>query len=152
MTKTPWNKNKAVGQKKGFTVEEVELIRRCLIASNKTMELALLNVALDTHLKAKSITVLKVSNIMDYKGNIFDHILNRQITSETKEWLFKWINEAGKHQGDWLFNPRLKGGGYKTTTLTRSTYANIIKEWCVKYLEIDPKNYSTESLRNSKFK
>jgi len=162
MTKTPWNKNIAVGQKKGFTVEEVELIRRCLIARNKTMELALLNVALDTLLRSSDLTKLKVSDVMDYKGEIKSHVNLKQqktrhshlvaLSPNSKEWLYKWIKESNKHQDSWLFNPRIKGGKFKNTHIGRETYAAVVKDWCKNYLNIDPKDYSTHSLRRTRAK
>lgn len=160
MTKTPWNKGKAVGKKKGFEIEQIELIRKCLIARDKTMELALLNVALDTMLRSSDLTKLKVGDVMDCYGQIKSHVnLKQQKTKHShlvalspisKEWLSKWISEGAKRAEDYLFNPRIKGGGYKNSSLSRHSYASIIKGWCKDYLCIDPKDHSTHSLRRTR--
>lgn len=159
MTKTSWNKGKSVGQKKGFTPRQIEMIREFLINQNKTMELALFNLGIDTMLRYSDVSKLKVEDVIDWKGNIKDEINLKQkktsqshlvlLSDQTKKSVKNWINEANKFEEDYLFTGKKRNGKPRRDKLSHTTYSKMVKEWA-KYLHLDPKDYSTHSLRRTR--
>jgi integrase len=160
MTKTPWNKNKSVGQKKPFTPRQIEMLREFLVNGNKTMELTLLNTGISTMLRASDLLKLRVGDVLDWKGNIKEEINIKQkktstshvvaLSESTQESLKKWIDESKKYEDDYLFTAKHSTSKkFNTKPMDRVTYANIIKRWC-KLLHLDPGNYSTHSLRRTR--
>ncbi len=60
---TPWNKGKLTGQKPPLKLNEVWAIRIRLQISNKTRDLALFNLALDSKLRSCNLVKIKVSDV-----------------------------------------------------------------------------------------
>ena len=60
---TAWNKDKRVGQKKAFKLEEIWRIRIRLEIENKLEQLVLFNLAIDSKLRACDLINLKVRDI-----------------------------------------------------------------------------------------
>ncbi len=159
MTKTPWNKNKSVGQKKAFTPRQLEMIREFLTNKGKTMQLALLNIGIDTMLRYSDVSKLKVEDVMDWKGNIKDEINLKQkktsnshlvmLSSQTKKSVKKWINESKKFEDDYLFSGNTRLGKQRRDKLSRTTYTRFIKEWA-EYLHLDPRDYASHTLRRTR--
>ena len=75
---TPWNKGKAVGQKTPFTPEQVHIIRHLLHAEGRLRDLALLNTAIDTLLRASDLLALKVEDVTDHHGAVVEECTVRQ--------------------------------------------------------------------------
>lgn len=159
MTRTPWNKNKSVGQKKGFTPRQLEMIREFLINQNKIMELALLNIGVDTMLRYSDVSKLKVEDVLDWKGNVKDEINLKQkktnhshlvSLSENSKWALKrWIKDSKKFEDDYLFSGNTKTGNQRREKLSRTTYTKYIKEWA-QYLHLNPQDYASHSLRRTR--
>jgi len=61
--RTPWNKGKLTGQKPPLKLNEVWAIRIRLQIANKTRDLALFNLALDSKLRSCDLVKLKVSDV-----------------------------------------------------------------------------------------
>ncbi len=59
----PWNKGKLVGQKRPLKLKEIWAIRVRLQLTQKTRELALFNLAIDSKLRACDLIRLRVSDI-----------------------------------------------------------------------------------------
>ena len=62
-THQPWNKGKLVGQKAPLRVRDIWAIRIRLQLAEKTRDLALFNLAIDSKLRACDLTKLRVRDI-----------------------------------------------------------------------------------------
>jgi integrase len=74
----PWNKGKSVGQKRPFTLEQVQLIKRTLDADGNLRDLALFSTAIDTMLRSVDVLRLTVEDVIDDAGHVVDEITIRQ--------------------------------------------------------------------------
>jgi len=157
--KTPWNRNKAVGQKKGFSIKQIEIIRELLKNKKKTMELVLLNIGIDTMLRYSDISQLKISDVLDNKGEIKKEIKLIQkktgnfhlvlLSENTRETIKLWLQESKKNMQDYIFTGKTKSQNFRKDKLSRITYAKIIKNWA-SYLQLNQEEYSTHTLRRSR--
>lgn len=113
----PWNKGKLSGQKRPFKLQEIWAIRIRLQIQERTRELALFNLAIDSKLRACDLMALKLTDIAQ-AGRVQARALVVQkktgrpvqfeITDQTRESLEKWIVNAKLRPGDHLFPSRLK--------------------------------------------
>lgn len=151
---TPWNKNKSVGQKKPLSPKQVRLLKDILKSRNRVRDLALFSLGIDTMLRAGDLLSLLVEDVMNHKEAIKDEVVMKQqktkaphivlISDETKGYLQDWIRVSKKYEDDFLFTGK-KGD----SPLTVRWYRNLVKEW-VALLGLDPKQYSTHSLRRTR--
>ena len=99
----PWNKGRLIGQKRPLKLQEIWAIRIRLELGEKTRDLALFNLAIDSKLRGCDLLSLKVSDVM--QG---DRIRSRtqitqrktqgsvqfEITEQTRKSLEIWIAEG----------------------------------------------------------
>jgi integrase len=150
----PWNKGKSVGQKRPFTPEQVQLIKRTLDADANLRDLALFSTAIDTMLRSIDLLRLTVEDVTDDVGHLVDEItIRQQKTGECgrhlrlyPKVLGRWIIESKKLPEDYLFT-RLKGD--KRKSLTRDHYRELVKRWA-RIARADPRAFGTHSLRRTK--
>jgi integrase len=152
----PWNKGKSVGQKRPFTPEQVQLIKRTLDANGNLRDLALFSTAIDTMLRSVDVLRLTVEDVTDDAGHVVDEITIRQqktgeanvvgFSDYTRKVLGRWIIESKKLPEDCLFT-RMKGD--KRKPLTRDHYRELVKHWA-RIARADPRAFSTHSLRRTK--
>lgn len=153
----PWNKGKAVGQMIPFDPEQAQVIRSILSAENNLRDLALFNVGLDTMLRASDLLKLTVADVTDHEGSVVAEVTLRQkktghghvvaLGPESRETLLDWITVSEKRPEDPIFTSI---GNRKTgRAISREQYANLVKKWAA-YVRLDPKRYSTHSVRRSK--
>jgi integrase len=152
----PWNKGKSVGQKRPFTPEQVQLIKRTLDADGSLRDLALFSTAIDTMLRSIDLLRLTVEDVTDDVGHVVDEITIRQqktgeanvvgVSDYARKVLGRWIIESKKLPEDYLFT-RLKGDRRKP--LTRDHYRELVKRWA-RIARADPRAFSTHSLRRTK--
>jgi site-specific recombinase XerD len=150
----PWNKGKAVGQKAPFTPEQVHIIRHFLHAEGHLRDLALLNTAIDTLLRASDLLRLKVEDVTDHHGAVVEECTVRQhktqaaqtvlLLEHSRQALAQWIAASSKQPWHYLFTAQ-----GKTTPISRVQYSKLIKKWAT-YARLDPRKYSTHSLRRTK--
>jgi integrase len=155
MTKQPWNKNKSVGQKKPFTPRQIEMLKEFLGNAGKVKELALFSLGIDSMLRCSDLLKLKVEDVSDFKGKIKSTIQLRQkktsqghqvrIGKSTIKALENLIKKEKKFEDDYLFTTER----YPRKAMGRVYYSGLIKEWC-KYLHLDPRDYSTHSIRRTR--
>lgn len=149
----PWNKNKSVGQKKPFTENQVERIKKIMLANDDLAGLAMFSCALDSMLRSSDITKLKVGDILDFQENVKSQITLKQqktgaphrirISKETIEYVENYLATAKKSNENYLFT-----AGKKATPMTRKTYARRVKKWA-SMLGLDYREYATHSCRRS---
>ena len=156
VSKPPWNKAKTVGQKAALTAEQVGLIRKLLEAEGNLRDLALFNTAVDTMLRASDLLALSVQDVTDHLGQVVEEVTLRQqktgaghvvaLSKHSRTALQAWIAARHKQPGDFLFTG-LSHGRYRA--LSRVQYSQLVKKW-VAYARLNPRHYSTHSLRRTK--
>lgn len=156
-TKTkPWNKNKSVGQKKPFSVDQVETIRRILETKKNLRDIALFNVAIDSMLRSVDLLALTVGDVVDHDGNVVVEFNVKQrktlkgvrvfLSDHARESIEKWIKKSKKIRNDFLFSGTRRS---KDKAITREAYRKLVKRW-IADAYLDPSLYSTHSLRRTK--
>ncbi|MGI2228278.1 tyrosine-type recombinase/integrase [Shewanella frigidimarina] len=149
------NRGQRSGVKKPFRLEEIWRIRTRLEIESNLMQLALLNLAIDSNkLRASDLLPLKVCDIasQDRIFNRVKHIQQKtdievqfEITSRTQQSLIKWILLASLSASDFVFpSPRLK-----QQSISYSYYRYIVRKWASD-LGLDPNLYGTHSMRRTK--
>lgn len=150
----PWNKGRLTGQKKPLHLQEIWKIRIRLEIENRTRELALFNLAIDSKLRGCDLVRLKVGDIAN--GN---NILRRstvvqrktgkpvtfEITQSTRQSLGKWIRKAGLTHSAYLFKSRNR----QSKHLSTRQYMRIVKGW-IQSIGLEPEDYGTHSMRRTK--
>ena len=137
------------GQKKPFTALNVQMLETLLssdIADTSVRDCALLRVAIDTALRSSDILALTVDDVT-HDGVVKDELILQQtktkrtvrcaIMPRTKIALGRWIATSGYAGCNRLF------------PFTSQRYRQIIKGWA-RMLRLDPRAYSTHSMRRSK--
>ena len=150
----PWNKGKLVGQKSPFKLKDLWNIRVRLQLAQRTRELALFELGIDSKLRACDLVALRVRDIshgdrVAARAIVMQHKTNRpvqfEITPATREALNTWIRKAGLRSEDHLFPSRL----HESEHLSTRQYARIVDSW-VDEIGLDSANYGTHSMRRTK--
>ena len=150
----PWNRGKLSGQKRPLKLQEIWAIRIRLQLQDRTRELALFNLAIDSKLRACDLMALTVADIAQ-GGRVQSRALVLQqktgrpvqfeITNQTRQSLENWIAEQELRPPDYLFPSRVR----RSSHLSRRQYARIVNHW-VSEIGLDPSLYGTHSLRRTK--
>ncbi|MDH4654884.1 hypothetical protein [Pseudomonas sp. BN606] len=112
----PWNKGKLVGQKAPLRLRDIWAIRVRLQLAEKTRDLALFNLAIDSKLRACDLTKLRVRDVAHG-----DHVSSRaivmqqktqrpeqfEITEQSRTALEAWMHQAQLRSEDCLFPSRV---------------------------------------------
>ncbi|HEN8711925.1 TPA: tyrosine-type recombinase/integrase [Pseudomonas putida] len=153
-THRPWNKGKLVGQKAPLRLRDIWAIRVRLQIAEKSRDLALFNLAIDSKLRACDLTKLRVRDVahgehvssraivMQQKTH---HPVQFEITEQTRMALEALMHQAHLRSEDCLFPSRLHGSDHLSTR----QYARIVKAW-VTAIGLDPALYGTQTLRRTK--
>ncbi len=153
-TPIPWNKGKLSGQKRPLKLQQIWAIRIRLQLRERTRELALFNLAIDSKLRACDLMALTVADIaqggrIQSRALVVQHKTGRpvqfEITDQTRQSLENWIAEQELRSRDYLFPSRIR----KSFHLSRRQYARIVNGW-VSEIGLDPALYGTHSLRRTK--
>jgi site-specific recombinase XerC len=130
----PWNKGKLVGQKAPLRVRDIWAIRIRLQLAEKTRDLALFNLAIDSKLRTCDLTKLRVRDIAhgEYVSSRAivmqqktQHPVQFEITEQTRTVLEAWMHRAYLRSEDFLFPSRLHASDHLSTR----QYARIVKAW-----------------------
>ena len=151
-----WNKGKAQGQKRHFTLDETIRLTKRLQQKRQWHDLALLTVGLDTMLRASDLLKLTVGDVTYSTGAVRSelHLQQRKthttvhpnLTSSTRGHLAQWIQKSGKRRSDFLFT-RTKPTDAKP--ISHKHLVSLVKVWAV-WLGHPPDEYAAHSLRRSK--
>jgi len=150
----PWNKGKLTGQKRPFTLKQIWKIRFRLQIAERTRDLALFNLGIDSKHRGCDLVRLRVRDAAHgdqilSRAKVIQKKTGRPVsferTSETRGALQGWIAEVGLSAGDFLFFSRID----RNRHLTTRQYARLVHEWVV-MIRGDPSEYGTHSLRRSK--
>ena len=115
-SKAPWNKGKIVGQKAPLQLKDIWAIRIRLQIGNRTRELALFDLGLDSKLRACDLVRLRVRDIchgdrVSTRAMVMQQKTSRpvqfEITPPTRDAVTAWIKEAKLANDDFLFPSRV---------------------------------------------
>ncbi len=150
----PWNKGKLIGQKAPLRLKEIWAIRIRLQLAERTRELALFNLAVDSKLRSCDLVKLRVRDVTHGERVPARTIVMQQktqrpvqfeITEQTRDALAAWIRGRALRQEDFLFPSRLRASPHLSTR----QYARVVQRW-VKEIGLDPAAYGTHTLRRTK--
>lgn len=148
-----WNKGRLLGQKPPLKPKEIWSLRIRLQLAEKTRDLALFNLALDSKLRGCDLISLRVRDL--YQGNTIASraiVMQRktqrpvqfEITEAARESVATWVSAAQLRSSNYLFPGRAP-----ETHLSPRQYSRIVKGW-VASVGLDPARYGTHSLRRTK--
>jgi integrase len=152
--RSPWNKGKLVGQKAPLRLKEIWAIRIRLQRAERTRELALFNLAVDSKLRACDLVRLRVRDVTHGDRMALRTIVMQQktqrpvqfeITEQTRDALAAWIRCSSLHSDAFLFPSRTHASPHLSTR----QYARIVRRW-VHEIGLDPAAYGTHTLRRTK--
>ncbi|WP_283709175.1 tyrosine-type recombinase/integrase [Pseudoalteromonas prydzensis] len=148
------NKKNHSGVKKPFRLEEIWRIRTRLEIENSLMQLALLNLAIDSKLRASDLLPLRVCDILSQE-RMFARVkliqqetdvkVQFEVTARTQQSLMKWIFVADLKTSDYLF-PSLRRN---EQPISYSYYRSLVRSWASN-IGLDPNLYGTHSMRRTK--
>ena len=113
----PWNKGKLVGQEALLKLKEIWALRVRLQLANRSRELALFNLAIDSKLRACDLVKLRIRDVCHGGGMASRAIVLQQktqrpvqfeITEPTRDAVGAWISHAGLTAEDPLFPSRIR--------------------------------------------
>ncbi|WP_339561174.1 integrase [Pseudomonas sp. EA_65y_Pfl1_P113] len=116
-SRQPWNKGKLVGQKPPLQLRDIWAIRVRLQIAEKTRDLALFDLAIDSKLRACDLTKLRVRDVahgehVSSRAMVMQQKTQRpvqfEITEQTRSALAAWIRQAQLRSEDCLFPSRLR--------------------------------------------
>jgi integrase len=150
----PWNKGKLIGQKAPLKLKEIWAIRVRLELSNRTRDLALFNLAIDSKLRACDLVKLKVRDIshgdrVTSRAIVMQQKTGRpvqfEITEQTRKSVTDWIKASELKSDAFLFPSRI----HDSVHLSTRQYARIVNDW-VEEIGLDSTNYGTHTMRRTK--
>ena len=150
----PWNKGKLLGQKPPLKLKEIWGIRIRLQLANRTRELALFNLAIDSKLRGCDLVGLRVHDVVQGtrvapRAIVMQKKTQRpvqfEITEQTRDAVAAWIAAAHLRPEQFLFPSRVSESPHVSTR----QYSRIVGSW-VASIDLDPAAYGTHSLRRTK--
>lgn len=142
------------GMKRPFKLEEIWRIRTRLELENDIMQLALLNLSIDSKLRASDLLKLHVYDISS-QGVISERVhciqqktgtdVHYEITPRTQQSISRWIYSASLQANSFLFPSERRKG----QPISYSFYRSVIRSWAVK-LGLNADYYGTHSMRRTK--
>lgn len=151
---SPWNKGRLVGQKAPLKQKEIWAIRIRLQLAEKTRDLALFNLAIDSKLRGCDLVSLRVCDIAQGKTILSRAVVMQrkthrpvqfEITEQTRQSVAAWIERAHRASDQYLFPSRV----IKSPHLSTRQYARIVVCW-VESIGLDAAAYGTHTMRRTK--
>ena len=112
LERIPWNKGKLIGAKPPLRQKHVWAIRTKLQIEQRTRDLAMFNLAIDSKLRGCDVVALKIEDVAP-NGYSVDRATVRQkktgrpvrfeLTEQTRQAVDDYIRTAGKKPGEFLF-------------------------------------------------
>lgn len=133
-SREPWNKGKLVGQKAPFKPKDIWAMRMRLQQEHRSRDLALLNIGLDSKLRACDLVSLKVRDISHgeraaslatVQQTKTKRPVQFEITAPAREAAEAWIRQAGLRNEDFLFPSRTHDSPHICTRQD----ARMLREW-----------------------
>jgi integrase len=134
----PWNKGKLVGQKLPLKLRDIWSIRIRLQLANKSRDLALFNLAIDSKLRSCDLVKLRVIDVT-HGGTIqaramvmqqkTDRPVQFEITEQTRESVGNWIEQAQLTSSDFLFKSQFRNSPHLSTRQYESPDSICSHRW-----------------------
>jgi integrase len=150
----PWNKGRLIGQKPPLRPKHVWSIRTKLQMDERTRDLAMFNLAVDSKLRGCDVVALKVEDVAP-SGYAVDRATVRQkktgqpvrfeLTEQTRQAIDDYLKAASRKPGDFLFSSR-RG---PARSLSTRQYARLVSTW-IASIGLDRHLFGTHSLRRTK--
>src|SRR5271155_3778618 len=154
LKRIPWNKGKLIGAKPPLRQKHVWAIRTKLQIEQRTRDLAMFNLAIDSKLRGCDVVALKVEDVAP-NGYSIDRATVRQkktglpvrfeLTEQTRQAVDDYVRHARKKIGEFMFTGR---HGSERSMTTRQ-YARLVSEW-IASIGLDSHIFGTHSLRRTK--
>lgn len=150
----PWNKGQLIGQKPPLKLKDIWAIRIRLQLRQRTRDLALFNLAIDSKLRACDLVKIRVGDIAEGNGikrraQVLQQKTGRpvrfEITKQARDSILDWLEKTGSSPGGYLFPSRID----RKQHLSTRQYARVLKSW-VQEIGLDPSRFGTHSLRRTK--
>jgi integrase len=150
----PWNKGKFVGQKLPLKLKEICAIRIRLQLANRTRELAMFNLAIDSKLRGCDLVELHVRDITQgsqvaSRAIVMQRKTHRpvqfELTEPTRDAVAAWIAKGHLRPEQFLFPSRL----HESPHISTRQYAKIVEQW-VTSIGLDRNAYGTHTMRRTK--
>jgi integrase len=152
--RVPWNKGKLTGAKPPLRQKHVWAIRTKLQIEQRTRDLALFNLAIDSKLRGCDVVALKIEDVAP-NGYCGDRASVRQkktgrtvrfeLTEQTRQTVDDYIKTTNRKSGEFLFTA-CRNHAHRMTT---RQYARLLAEW-IASIGLDPHLFGTHSLRRTK--
>lgn len=140
-----WNKGKAVGRKRPFTLEQVQLIRGLLNAKGDMRQLSLFEVGIATVLRSSDLLNLRADDVMS-QGEVMEGFDVKQ--RKTGNNVHVSLSDEAKASLTAYIASESLSGNDKLWKFGRLRHAQIVKEWAI-MVKADPRFYSTHSIRRT---
>jgi integrase len=150
----PWNKGKLTGAKPPLRQKHVWAIRTKLQIDQRTRDLALFNLAIDSKLRGCDVVALKVEDVAP-NGYCADRATVRQkktglpvrfeLTEQTRQAVDEYIRTTSKKSGEFMFTASRE----RKRRMTTRQYARLLCEW-IASIGLDPHLFGTHSQRRTK--
>lgn len=152
----PWNKGRAVGQKRPFSKDDIKAIARELESQKLFRDLCLFCVGIDTMLRGVDLVGLQVCDLINTNGHPKKELSWRQkktnfpvisaLTPYTQSAIVCHVASSKLEATDFLFWS-MRGG--RSGHITTSQLRVLIKSWA-RMVGLSDEDYSGHSLRRSK--
>src|SRR4051794_27902415 len=149
-----WNRGKIVGQKPPLKIKEVWAIRVRLQLAERSRDLALFNLAIDSKLRGCDVVKVGVEDVLlsgtlRSRASVVQQKTGKpvtfEITEQSRSAIQGWLHQLGGRQRGPLFpscvNPK--------RSISTRQYARLVDSW-VASIGLDPSAYGTHSLRRTK--
>jgi integrase len=146
----PWNKGKFIGVRPPLRQNHVWAIRTWLQIEQRTRDLAIFNLAIDSKLRGCDLVAVRVDDVAP-NGYAIERATVRQketsrpvrfeLTEQTRQAIEEHLKSVDRKSGEFLFSGR--------QSMTTRQYARLLCEWLAG-IGLDPHLYGTHSLRRTK--
>lgn len=122
--RVPWNRGRLVGPKPPLKPKNIWALRTRLQLANRTRDLALFHLAVDSKLRGCDLVQLRVTDVhlgdaVRLRTTVAQQKTGRpvpfEITEPTREALTTWLANRNLRAGHWLFPSRSRRGEHLTT-------------------------------------
>jgi integrase len=153
-TRRPWNKGLLIGQKKPLEPKHVWSIRVRLEIARSRRDLVILNLAIDSKLRACDLVKLRVDDICSganvrRRATIVQKKTGRpvqfEITEQSRSSVEAWLPLLRATGSKYLFPSRLHASPHISTR----QYYRLVHHW-VKSIGLEAASYGTHSMRRTK--
>lgn len=152
--KQPLKKRRVRGAMRPFKPGDIRALETRLANEERWRDLALLRLGVDTLLRASDLVRICIDEVLDHHNDVVargEIVMKKTqkpikftLSADTKLAVERWVALRPAFSGEWLFPGRENGDH-----LSEVQYRKIVKRW-VGMLGLDPKHYSTHSLRRTK--